>query len=192
MNFGFRRAAVLMFGLLVLGHFNNCGVYETGMSDANQFQMASLNCESEDDCVTKSNANLKVTPYPSSDFAVLPSQAAFNIGGDCNEAGFTNHQITWTLKLNNIVVRHSGMIIQGTSRHSACVNGKFRAYVYLKSLSANEDPVDRTGLLVGNGLNRASYDLQFEILALDSKGTLVRNVNQGGVRTIRLIPLSAE
>lgn len=188
MKRGMRRSAVLIFGLLVLMSFNNCGVYESGLTDANSFQMASLNCQSETDCVTRSNLNLKITPLPNSTFYVAPSLQAFNIGGDCNEAGYPNHQIVWRLKLNNAVVRHSGMQIHGQTWNSVCVNGKFRVYVNLAPIG--EDPVDRTGLMYGSGTNKASYDLEFEILAQDSDGNWVRNASQGGVKSLTLAPLA--
>ncbi len=178
----------MIFGLLVLMNFNNCGVYESEVSDANNFQAASLQCETENTCVVKSNINLKIEPLPLDNFPVSASLEAFNIGGNCNEAGFDSHQIVWNLRLNNQVVRTSSMIMLGASRNSTCVNGKFRVFVYLGSIA--EDPVNRIGLMYGaGGAARAAYDLQFEILGRDSGTTWYRNTNQGGVRSITLAPL---
>lgn len=168
-------------------NFNNCGVYEAEVSDANSFQQASLDCETDTDCVVKSNLNLKIDPLPRDNFPVPASLQAFNLGGNCNEAGYSNHQIVWTLKYNGNGVRHSGMLIHNKTWHSTCVNGKFRVYVNLSSIG--EDPVNRTGLMIGNGTQRAAYELQLEILAQDGQGNWVRNSNQGGVKTVSLVPL---
>lgn len=169
-------------------HFNNCGVYESNVANTSDFQSTALDCDSGSDCVTESNTNLKITPLPNSTFYVTPSLEAFNIGGDCNEAGYVNHRIEWRLRLNNTVVRHSGMLIHNKSWHTTCVNGKFRVYINLSSIA--EDPVNRTGLMYGSGTNKASYEMQFEILGQDSSGNWVRNPNQGGVRNLTLAPVT--
>lgn len=185
MIFGLRRSAVIIFGLLVLMNFNNCGVYETENSDLTS---SSLDCSSDSSCVETTNLNLKIQPLPKGEaFPLTASLQAFNIGGTCNEAGFTNHQITWALKLNGTSVRTSDMTIHGKTWNSTCVNGKFRIYVNLTSIS--EDAVDRTGGLYGSGTNRASYDLSLEIMGQDSSGVWYRNTSQGGVKTVTLTPL---
>ena len=166
-------------------NFNNCGVYETPAPLANDF--SSLSCDSDTDCVAESDLNLKVEPLPNDNFPALASLEAFNVGGNCNEAGFENHQIVWQLKLNGVIVRHSGMTMRGKTWNTTCVNGKFRLFIDLASVS--EDPVNRTGLMYGNGSNRAAYDLEVELMAKNSSGDWVRNLNQGGVKTIALVPL---
>jgi len=168
-------------------NFNNCGSYEAQMAGANDYQSASLECETTSDCVVRTNTNLKISPLPGDNFPVNATLQAFNIGGDCNEAGYSNHQIVWSLKYNGNVVRTSGMKVHDKTWNSTCVNGKFRIYVNLSSIG--EDPVDRTGLMYGNGTNRAAYELQLEILAQDGSGAWLRNVNQGGVSTVALVPL---
>ena len=167
-------------------NFNNCGVYETEVLDANSFQ--GIDCdEASSDCVVKSNLSLKVDPLPKDNFPVTASLQAFNVGGTCNEGGYPNHQIVWQLKLNGNVVRTSAMQVHGKTWNSTCVNGKFRLYVNLTSIG--EDAVNRTGLMYGNGTTRASYELSVEMMAQDSSGVWLRNTNQGGVKAVALVPL---
>lgn len=182
---GLRRSALMVFLLLLLMNFNNCGVYETPTQTASDF--TSLSCQSETDCVTESNLNLKIEILPQDNFPVNSALEAFNIGGNCNEAGFQNHQISWQLLLNGAIVRHSGMLMRGKTWNTTCVNGKYRLFVDLAS--TGEDPVDRRGLKYGAGAGRAAYDLRVEISAQSASGGWVRNTSQGGTKTITLVPL---
>lgn len=188
MNRGLRRSAVLLFGLMVIFQFNNCGVYEANVNDANSVVPDLDVCESQTECVVKTNANLKIQPLPVDNFPVPASLIAFNIGGDCNEAGFSTQRITWSLKYNNTVVRTSNMLIDGKSWNAECVNGKFRLYVNLKSIG--QDPVDRTGLKFGASTARAAYVLDVEMLAQDASGAWLRNINHGGFKQVHLVPLN--
>src|SRR5690606_939374 len=106
MSRGLKRAVVILFGVIVLFQFNNCGGYETSEPAVDTSSLLPA-CESETDCVVETNLNLKVQPLPVDNFPVTAALAAFNIGGECNEAGFATNRIIWSLKRNNATVRTS-------------------------------------------------------------------------------------
>ncbi len=159
---------VTVFAVL-LAPFTNCGQYgEPMLSDESE---SVLTCTT-DDCIQPQPNHLKIQANLTGNlFVVKAGLAEFNIGGDCNEGGYPSNTIHWDLYLNGNRVRHSAMLINGTSTaESICVNGRFLIYVNLAALRTG-DPVDRTGLKTGNGTERSAYDLYLEIYGhnLDGK-----------------------
>jgi hypothetical protein len=99
---------------------------------------------------------------------------AFNLGGDCNEGGFSFNTVKWELYLNSIKVRDSSMAgLNGSGNaNTRCLNGRFTIYVNLNSIA--EDPVNRTGLQIPGStptnLQRRPYDLWVEIYGQETAG----------------------
>lgn len=155
--------------LLMITQFNNCGNYQA--ADSTLDSMTAVACLNES-CISPDANNLSVIPHlGNGEYAVTAGLAEFNLGGDCNEAGFVNNYIHWDLVDNSgAVVRHSGMqIVQGLNMESKCVNGRFLIYVILSPINLNNaDPYDRTGLMTPNGV-RTSYNLHITIFGSDPK-----------------------
>lgn len=168
----------------MMTQFNNCGNYaEVAGANASS---SSILCD--EDCVTPVVENLSLKANmrgQGTEFQVPIAMSEFNIGGDCNEAGYVAYNsIRWELQLNGVTVRNSGMagLVSGGPAHSKCVNGRFLVYVNLASIP--EDPVNRGGLRYINGNNaRAAYDLYIEIYGQETATSApVRNIQKGRSR----------
>jgi len=146
---------------VMITQFNNCGqVGEPITSSSSDYQ---LKCDN-DNCITPMPENLKITAnLKDNQFPVKAGLADFNIGGDCNEGGYASNTIHWELYLDGTLVRHSAMLITGSTNAEAnCVNGRFMIYVNLGSIT--EDPVNRSGLKISNsGNTRRPYDLYVQL-----------------------------
>lgn len=171
---------------LMLTQFTNCGFSEMTSATSS----SSLECD--DDCVSPVLDNLEVSPRlgGGSDFSVAANIAEWNIGGDCNEAGFPYNTIVWELYLNGTKVRDSGMSGMGgaTNVNSRCVNGRFMLYMNMSAISS--DNVNRTGLSTnGVSTSRAQYDLYIEIFGQETlNGTAQRNTLKAR-RHVSLLPI---
>jgi hypothetical protein len=187
------RFVLLGFCLLVmLTQFNNCGGYDA--ADSTLDGASSVLCTNTS-CTASNADNLTLTVHlANGEYAVPAGLSEFNLGGDCNEAGFlpsaaspaASNYIHWDLvDPSGAIVRHSGMqIAQGLNAESKCINGRFLIYVILSPITLNNaDPYDRTGLMLPNG-TRSAYNLHITIFGNDpATGT------QGQYQTN--VPLSA-
>jgi len=164
-----RSARVVLVGffmLVIMTQFTNCGDYQAPSSTLDTASVACVNTS----CVNETPTNLMVTPHLyNGEYAVPANLTEFNIGGDCNEGGYMNNVVHWDLLLNGQIVRTSTMqLAPGVNAESRCINGRFLIYVPLTALTTNNaDPVNRTGLMTGNGSARAAYDLHITILVSD-------------------------
>lgn len=148
-------------GLMVLP-FTNCGQYA---DPANEELFNQSLDECDDDCIAPKTENLSIKANVGSgnEYGVPAGLTEWNLGGDCNEGGYPSNIIRWELMLNGVMVRHSGMLGMAGNNpvHSRCVNGRFLLYLNMGAIP--EDPVNRSGLLNGVGMNRSAYDLYIEI-----------------------------
>jgi hypothetical protein len=165
-----RSARVVLggfFALVLLTQFTNCGDYQAPSSTLDSTD--SVACL-DTACVSEAPTNLMVSPHLyNGEYAVPANLTEFNIGGDCNEGGYLNNTIHWDLLLNGQIVRNSTMqLAAGVNAESRCINGRFLIYVPLTPLSVNNaDPVNRTGLMIGSGTTRSSYNLHITIFVTD-------------------------
>ena len=182
--------AILSAVALVTIQFTNCSGYEVSQTDDLSF--ASVDCD--EDCIVPVTANLSIKANlggASTEYSVPPGLLEWNIGGDCNEGGYPYNLIRWELRLNGVLVRHSGMAGLSTSggpADSVCVNGRYRLAVNLKSIPS--DPVNRAGLLTGSGSARGAYDLYIEIFGKDTAADPApKNNPSKGKTRISLLPI---
>lgn len=178
----------LVFGAMAT-LFTNCGTFD----DAATFStsLSSVSCD-DADCVTPTvnNLSLRANLSGTTEFRVPVGLADFDIGGDCNEGGFLLNTIRWELYLNNIKVRDSNMAGSGgpgLASNSTCINGRFRVYVNLGSITG--DAVNRTGLSTG-GTVRAPYDLWIQIYGQESSLASPQFNTIKGRTRISLIPVA--
>ncbi len=177
MNNTMRWLSLSLIVVAMVTQFNNCGTYSDAPGVTNT--SSTVTCL-DDDCIDSSvdNLSLKVNFGGGTEFSVPPDQAEFNLGGDCNEAGFPYNTIRWELHLNAVMVRHSGML----SADSRCINGRFLVYINLSPITG-ADPVDRTGLKTQNPLIRSPYELWIEVYGQNVPGgTPQRNTIKGKTR----------
>lgn len=147
--------------LLLLTQFNNCDVY----SDSSLFNgTSSLNSSGstvgciEPELYPNEPCPLELRLNSDTDVPISAAVRDFNLGGDCNEGGFSENVIKWELYYNGTLVRNSTTVLAD----SVCDRGKFSLYVILGNTS--EDSTDRTGLVVPNsGGARAQHVLYVEI-----------------------------
>jgi hypothetical protein len=188
MRFNLRVIGLLS---LVLVGYTNCSNYQEPQVD-NLASLVNLSCD--DDCITPTTDNLKITPHlggSGTEYSVPANLVEFNIGGDCNEGGYPYNMIRWELQLNGVKKRDSGMIgmlakTPTANVNSMCVNGRFLLYVNLKAIT--EDNVNRQGL--STGATRAPYDLYIEIYGkkTSTDTSPVRNTLKGRTR-VSLLPI---
>lgn len=192
----FRVYALPLSLLTLLMTFNNCSGYQQAKTSSDTG--ASVSCTNAT-CISRLSDNLKVTAHlGNGEYAVPAALADFNLGGDCNEAGYPFNTVRWELRLNGVVVRHSGMSNTGNAGStgtltaaSRCNNGRFFLYIKLAALgggTASQDPVDRTGLKTGVATPaRSAYDLYIEVVGQTSVGGTAIQGSQGKIR----VPLVA-
>jgi hypothetical protein len=150
----------------MLTQFNNCGTYDNPGTDG--MDLYSISC-SDSTCINSSIDYLSVKanlPSGTSEQGIQTGLAEFNMGGDCNEGGFPLNTVRWELFLNGRKVRDSsmlGMLLSNPTMNvnSRCINGRFLIYVNLSAIA--EDPVNRSGLLIGSGTTRSAYELYIEV-----------------------------
>ena len=183
MNKTARWLAFSLISVAMVTQFNNCGNYADPPTYASS--SASVNCL-EDDCISSlvDNISIKVNVGGGTEFSVTADQAEFNLGGDCNEAGFPFNTVRWELHLNSVMVRHSGLL-QADSR---CINGRFLLYINLSAIPG-ADPIDRTGLRTSNPAVRAPYDLWIEIYGQNVPGGVPQRNNLKGKTRLSLLAI---
>ena len=89
---------------------------------------------------------------------IKPRQFSFNVSGDCNEGGFTAHNITWKLYLRQ-------SLLTSSNQGDKCRNGRFLLLVRLPSQGES---------LISEG-QRVKHSLVVEIAGQDHNGDLVTN-----------------
>lgn len=106
-------------------------------------------------------------------YGVAPSVQIFDLGGWCNEGGYPNNKVIWELSLTNFVVYST----RSLTTNSKCVNGRFTVRVDLG--------ISRAGLKnPQNGNLPSSYNLDIEVIGLDSYGAEHRNLMNARKRII--------
>lgn len=185
------RIAVLFFGLLLLTQFNNCtptsdqpGFNNVTLGACDQYYNPDPNATINTDCTVSDNNNLQINPQ-GGDIGVNAGLTDFNIGGYCNNGAYPSNIVTWTLKLNNVPVRNSGMTENGQTWNMECTSGGFTGRVFLEAVA--EDNVNRTGLYNPSTGSRTGYTLDITIYGRDLSGVLHQNT-VNGTRTLNLFP----
>lgn len=186
MNRSLKIFACTALGVLLLSQFNNCAQSEQPVTSYTSEPSVS-SCTGAS-CVQANDAWIKIKANLAGDFGVHAALTEFNIGGDCNEGGFADNDVAWTLLLNGSPVRNSTMSgLAGTGPAlSKCVNGRFMIYINLAAIAS--DNVNRTGLRTGVGTTRSTYGVRINITSKDGLG--VNHTNSTfGLNNIFLVPL---
>ncbi len=182
------RSRIVWSILLLLGlttHFNSCDVYSTNDS----VQDFASSCTG-DACLTVSADLLEVKinhdSQTSAGICLNNSVDQFNVGGECNEGGFAENEIIWTL-FDNVGLVHDSRAFGLTS---VCKNGRFSIFVRLTNPNTNPI-VNRTGLrnAVAASPVYVPYRLQVEIRGIDERGQL--HSNSLAKRSIELLPATS-
>lgn len=192
-----RRWMLIAIGLVLLMQFNNC----SGIIDKPPFgNLSGLSaCDPPDpnlinawnapppntDCSKQDHQNLAIQPT-GGDINVTSGMADFNIAGSCNEGAYALNVISWQLKLDGVLKRHSGMIYNGQAWNATCHNGQFLLYINLGLIT--EDPNNRTGLYAPEQGIRTQYSIDLIITGYDNNGQPYQN-QVNGFQTINLNPL---
>ncbi len=174
--------ALLLILAIVVLPFTNCSGYQDTPEQDDLAAQGS--CDS--DCITAVKENLEISPGLGSalEYRVIAGLSGFDIGGDCNEAGFSNNKVIYELRSDGVVRRHS----QTMGYNSRCINGRFRVYVHLGAASG--DNVNRSGLTQnGPGTPRVPYDLYIEVIGLDKAGTTESKNGAVSRKKVSLIPI---
>jgi len=152
--------------------FTNCDVY----SENNLFAEVDMNCIDTGDCDEKSSEYLELRINSLNNFPLKSDQTTFDIGGECNEGGYSRNEIIWELYRTD----GSGPIRNSStySLNGTCINGRFSIQVKLSNPTLEENS--------GTG-NRAAHRLYVEIVGIDGNKRFKNSLL--GRKSIVLIPV---
>ena len=139
-------AQAIAYGCLLFltaTQFTNCSGYASKSVSGS----AAFECTTSD-CVSPNVDNLKITPVVGNtgSYPVNHTASAFNIGGTCNEGGFSSNVVTWELLQNGVPVRSSESNVTQTGANSwgpansKCVNGHFALFVNIGPDQSGTNP----------------------------------------------------
>ncbi|MBX7231067.1 MAG: hypothetical protein K1X29_03175 [Bdellovibrionales bacterium] len=147
MKFSLRWFLICFFGAGLLTQFNNCDIY----SDRSTLDSLSSTSCLDENCPEGDQDMLELSTVPS--VSVYTSDSGVDLGGDCNEGGFSINQVYWD------VIQNSSSIIScsGTGNSCGmCVNGRFKMYVNFGGRPPSRDMQIRVEIK-GYDVNNVEY-----------------------------------
>ncbi len=170
-NFKWRLFLLNLINLGLLFHFVSCDVY----SDNKSFVESESLCSDSNSCSPASSDLLELQINTENNYPIASTVSEFQVGGNCNEGGFSQNIVVWELYLDNVKLGNS----QDLGLSSKCDMGRFSVRVRLPKAGLYDNttptPIRREHTLV----------VQLEVY--DETGTLVSNALMGK-KSITLTP----
>ena len=180
---------ILSFSLLatlLVTTFTNCSPYSQS-DNSSDGGLSDLSCTTAA-CInpTPDNLSIKINLSGGNQFPVPRGLIDFNLAGECNEGGFAYNTITW--ELDQADQPGTPRVRESTSMNasSRCVNGRFSIYINLASTGV--DPVNRTGLLGGDG-GYHPYTIKVAIFGQNTFGGPQQTGNNSLGSSVSLLPI---
>lgn len=160
-----RSVGGIIFLSLLLTQFTNCDVY----SDNSLFQTFTSVCQGEE-CIQTNSEFLEIKVNSEGDIPISASVYSFDIGGECNEGGYPNSEVSWSLYEDGTFLVNS----DDTGTTTACHMGRFQMRVYLSYQRPDGTVViARPGLLRSG--SRVPHRLEVEIKGISETGEVFEN-----------------
>lgn len=168
-----KRAIVILSILSMLMLFTNCdNVSQKQSTSANLSSLSATSTCVEGVCYNYSADRLRISSV--NNITVNSTADRINVGGECNEGGFPQHLIEWSVQSSvsgSIIVSSNTTNIGDEFTNFQCVNGHFKINVRIP-YGLRQD--------VQDGDSRVPHKLNLAIVGFDQNGQRV----EGGAGSV--------